>query len=318
MNLKIFFNKVNILILIILFSVVAYLLEPRFLSLENLTKISLQMVPLGLLALGQTFVLISGGIDLSIGYGLSLSAIVIGAVFGMTKNIFISMAAGILAVLIISLVVIFFINKIKLSPMITTLALMISMGGLVMIITSKALYFGNVVFLKSSFLDFIGREEFLGIPVSFLLLVLFYIAAYIIFNHHKIGNYIKAIGDDENTASVMGINVGRYKALVYLFSGFCSALAGIVMSSRMSLVQPIMTGAGTLLVNSVVAVVLGGGAIKFKAGTGTVQGTFMGVLFVSLIENALIIINVAPNFKDAFRGGIIIVLLIFNRTINRD
>ena len=296
-------------LLLIIFSTVVGIISPTFLSMNNFVNISQQIVPVGIISLGMMFVIITGGIDFVAGWGVAIAAVTTGVVFSLTENIFLSVGIAILIGLIIGITNGLIITRLKLQPFIVTLAVMSIVQGLTYVLSS-----GRYIFVRHEVYDFIGRGNLFGLPNSFIILVLVYVLGYILQNRTKLGTYTYAIGDNEEGARLAGIDIKKYKVLVYIISGLCMAIASIVIISRISLVTPTVGGIRILL-DSVAAVIIGGTSIT--GGKGTVQGTFIGVILIGLISNALNLLNVPPVYQDVFKGGVIILALFFDVIANK-
>lgn len=295
----------NIIFVTIICCLLFYLISPRFLSLDNMSAISRQIVPIGLIALGQFFVIVSANIDLSMGMGAVLWAIVLGVFFGMTGGV----EVGIIAVIAGSLLLGYFngalVAKLKLPAFIVTLSTLFIATGLSGLIIPR----GKQIFLMGDFFKFIGAAKFYGVYYSFIFLLLLFVLAYVVYNHTRIGAYIIAIGNSEDNARLAGINVDRVKIGVFMFSALCSGLAGLILSSRMGFVQPGLDGNG-LLLDGIAAVIIGGTLIL--GGRGTVGGTFWGVLFIGIINNSLNLLNVEDVWHQVFKGLVILLALAIN------
>ncbi len=292
----------NIIFVTLALALVFYLISPRFLSLDNMSAISRQIVPIGLIALGQFFVVVSGNIDLSLGMGSVLWAIVLGVFFGLTGGV----ALGIVAVIAFSLMAGFFngvmVSKLKLPAFIVTLSMLFVAQGLSGLIIPR----GQQIFLMGGFFKFVGAEKFMGFYWSFLFLVALYLAAYIVYNHTRWGAYVIAIGNSEENARLAGIKVDRVKIGIFMFSALCSGFAGIILSSRMGFVQPGLDGNG-LLLDGIAAIIIGG--VLILGGRGTIGGAFWGLLFIGVINNALNLLNVEDVWHQVFKGTVILAAL---------
>ncbi|MGH1464832.1 MAG: ABC transporter permease [Cognatishimia sp.] len=296
------FRENNIIFVTIALCFVFFLISPRFISVDNMSAISRQIVPIGLIALGQFFVVVSGNIDLSMGMGSVLFAIVLGVIFGITGGV----ALGILAVIFFSLLLGFFngvlVAKLKLPAFIVTLASLFMAQGLSGLIIPR----GQQIFLMGDFFRFVGAEKFLGFYLSFLFLVLLFAIAYVVYNHTRWGAYVVAIGNSEENAKLAGIDVDKVKIGIFMFSSLCSGFAGIILSSRMGFVQPGLDGNG-LLLDGIAAIIIGGTLIL--GGRGTVSGAFWGLLFIGVVNNALNLLNVVDVWHQVFKGSIILAAL---------
>lgn len=278
------------------------LISPRFLSLDNLSAISRQIVPIGLIALGQFFVVVSANIDLSMGMGAVLWAIVLGVCFGITGGV----GIGILAVIGGALLLGFFngalVARLKLPAFIVTLSTLFVATGLSGLIIPR----GQQIFLMGDFFRFVGGAKIFGVYWSFLFMLLLFALAWAVYNHTRIGAAIIAIGNSEENARLAGIKVERVKTGIFMFSALCSGFAGLVLSSRMGFVQPGLDGNG-LLLDGIAAVIIGGTLIL--GGRGTVGGVFFGVLFIGIINNSLNLLNVEDVWHQVFKGLVILLAL---------
>ncbi len=309
------FQSYGPVILLVLFAGIVAAVNPRFLSAPNLINISMQIVPVGIISLGAMFVIISGGIDLSAGFGTALAIVCTGIVFRITGNIVLAILAAIVVGIVLGNFNAFFITHLRIQPFVVTLASMSVAQGLTQILAT-----GMIVFFSHPFLSFLGRARFLYIPVSAYFLVLLYIIGYLILNYTKLGAYTYALGDNEEGARLAGIPVNRYKRILYSLSGICMGMAAIVIISRVALVAANLAGI-SLLLDSIASVILGG--TNANGGAGTIQGTFVGVILVGMISNALNLLNVPPVFQDVFKGVVIILALYYQvltkptRTVRR-
>jgi ribose/xylose/arabinose/galactoside ABC-type transport system permease subunit len=294
----------NVVVVLAAAAVVLVLLEPRFLTVENLDAISRQIIPVGLLALGQFFVIVSANIDLSLGYAAVLWAIVIGVLFGATGGVLI----GLIAVLVLSILfgatqgVI--TAKLKLPAFIVTLGGLFVARGLGGLIIPR-----EQIFLTDPFFKWVAGQEIFGISASFLIMVALYGAAYLAYNHMSVGAYIVAIGNNEENTRLAGVNVDAVKVGLFAFAGFCAGLSGLVLSGRMGFVQPGIDGNG-LLLDAIAAIVIGGTDIR--GGRGTVTGTLLGVVFIGVLNNSLNLLNIEDVWQLVYKGVVILAALLIN------
>lgn len=288
----------NIIFVTIACCLIFYMISPRFLSIDNMSGISRQIVPIGLIALGQYFVVVSGNIDLSMGMGSVLFAIVLGVFFGLTGGV----VVGVVAVIVTSLALGFFngylVAKLKLPAFIVTLSALFMAQGLSGLIIPR----GQQIFLVGDFFRVIGAGKFFGFYWSFLFLLALFAIAYVVYNHTRWGSYVIALGNSEENAKLAGINTDRVKIGIFMFAGLCSGFAGIILSSRMGFVQPGLDGNG-LLLDGIAAIIIGGTLIQ--GGRGTVGGAFWGVLFIGVINNSLNLLSVEDVWHLVFKGAVI-------------
>lgn len=279
--------------------------SPAFSTLSNFLLIFNQIAVNGILAFGVTFVIIAGGIDLSIGSILAVSGVV-AALFAQAEtgnlglSILLSLLVGTLIGTLNGLITVFS----KVPPFIVTLGSMTMGRGLALLFSDGK----PVSNLLDSF-NYLGNEALFGIPISILILVLtFFISTYIL-DQSIWGRYIKAIGGNEFAAFVSGISVNKIKCLVYSLSGLFAAVASILLTSRINTGQP-NAGLGFEL-DAIAAVIIGG--TSTKGGKGSMIGTLLGVIFIGIINNGLDLLNVSAYWQQLLMGGIIILAVLFDR-----
>jgi ribose/xylose/arabinose/galactoside ABC-type transport system permease subunit len=299
------YGNIFILVLIIL---VMLIINPRFLSLNNIINISRQMVPVGLLAMGAMFVIMSGGLDLSAAFGVSLAAVIFGLVYEKPLNIFIIIIITVVAGIVMGIFNGFLITRLKMLPFIVTLATMAIFQGLTYLISGAKL-----IYVENPFITFLGSGTLGKIPSSFIFLIFFYFIGYIILNQTKLGTYIISIGNNEKSSVLAGINIDKYKFYIYSFSGFCTGLAAVFLVSKVQMSVPSIGGL-PLLLDAVAATILGGTSLS--GGKGTIRGTFVGVLLIVIIGNIINLLSIDANYRDVIKGLVIIVVLLFDRAIN--
>ncbi len=296
------------ILLLLLVAIVMLFLNPRFMSLVNIVNLSRQIVPTGLLAIGLMFVIITGGIDLSVGFGVSLSAVLMGVVYLRTSHIGVALAATLAVGFLMGLVNGLIITRLRIYPFIATLATMSIFQGLTYVFS-----FGRLAWVRHPFTQFIGGGTILGVPFAFLFMIAVYLICHGILNWTKLGTYTIAIGDSEASSNLAGINIPRIKVVIYLLAGLCTSLCAIVLISRLGMTAPTIGGT-SLLLDGIAATILGGTSLT--GGKGSAGGTFIGVIIIVLVGNILNLLNVDPNFRDFFKGAIIIAVLFFDRAVN--
>jgi ribose transport system permease protein len=303
-----FLESYGIIILLILAIVIISIFNPRFISMANIINLSKQIVPMGLIALGAMFVLIAGGLDLSAGVGSTMAGAIMGIVFYYTSNIFLSIIVCLASALIIGSINGLLITKVGFSAVIATLAMMtILQGGIQLVLGGKS------IFLENNILQYISRGTILKIPIAFLILLFFYLIGYYLLNHTRFGVYTIAIGANENNAKMAGISIPAIKFTTYVLSSFLMGISGIVLVSRMALISPAMSGFPILL-DGFSAAVIGGTSVT--GGKGSIGGVFLGVIFIGIITNALVFLNIPAEAQDLYRGLLIAFALIFERVIS--
>lgn len=300
-------NEYGLLVVIILFIIPVSIITPVFLTPNNLINVLLQLTVLGALSVGQTFVILSGGggIDLSVGSVLAFSA-VIGAGLIMYQGL--PVAVGVIVTLAIGLGIGLIngliVTRIRISPLICTLAIMTAVRGGVMIYTGGA----DIIGLPRSYTALVTG----GVgPISYaiILVILMFVVADIVLKKTKYGKQLYAVGGNEHAALVSGINVKRIRMIAYAISGFCSAIAGLILTARLYTAGP-RAGVGMEL-SVVSAVVIGGTSLS--GGIGKIFGTVLGVIILSIIDNVTNLLAVPPAYVQTFKGIIILLAAIIDR-----
>ena len=306
-ELKAFFTKSptgGIFLALILVCVLFSSMTSRFLTPTNISVILNQVSVNAILAFGVTFVIIAGGIDLSLGSLVAVCGVVVALLsqnneYALWLAIFGTLLAGIALGALNGIIVVLT----KVPPFIVTLGTM-TIGRGVALILSK----GRPISDLNESLNFLGNGDLFGIPIPILFLVLSYGTCHILLTKTIFGRYVKAIGGNEMASFVAGVRVNRIKLYVYMISGLFAALAGILLTARINTGQP-NAGLGFEL-DAIAAVIIGG--TSTRGGKGTITGTLLGVLFIGVINNGLDLINVSAYWQQVIMGGIIILAVVLD------
>ena len=300
-----FIEKYGILIVLILLCVFFSFMTNTFLTSRNLLNILRQISILGTVAVGMTFVLLSGGLDLSVGSLLALAGtttstlIVSGGI-----NPWLAMLAGILATMTLGLTTGTIIQKFSLPPMIATLGMMTIVRGLAYIITGGLPVYG----LPREYV-WIGQGYVWVIPVPVIfMLTAFGVGAFVL-DKTYLGRYFYAMGGNQEAARLAGINIGKMKILTYVISGFLCGVAGVILMFRINSGQP-SAGMGTEL-DVITATVLGG--VSLAGGEGKITGVLIGCLIIGVLSNGLIIMNVGEFYQMVVKGCVLILAVILDK-----
>lgn len=308
---KLAFSEENIIlfITIMIFGIMS-MVYPRFRSATNLIGIIRQASIIGIVAMGQAIVLISGGFDLSVGYIASICGVTAGYLMvSLNLPVIVSIIGSIIVGLIIGALNGVIIAKIKINPMITTLATGWIIYGLVLGLTRGYAFTG----LPESFLD-IGAGYFLGIPKLIIVMIILGIIFSIFMSLSFWGRYIYAIGGNERGSLISGINVVIIKFSCYCISGVTAAIGGILLTSRIASAHP--DNGITWGLPSIAAAVIGGVAIG--GGKGKIYGVIIGSVLFSLINNVLVLVRVSPYWQSMATGFILIFAVMFDRLRRRE
>ncbi len=297
-----FLSKYDKYIMLVAFVVISATLSNKFFTTQNLTNLLKQNAALGIVALGELLVILTGGIDLSVGAIASFSGILVASFLksGMPWPV-----AAILAIGFATLAGLFnglMVTVGKITPFIVTLASMTMFQGLGLLLSK-----GRQVFFKSPDFLLIGREYFLGIPLVAWIWVGISILVAIFLGKTIMGRFIRGIGGNKEAVRLAGISTILYESMSYTMSGLLCGVAGVIMTSRLTLGTNVL-GQGWELI-AIASVMVGGG--NFTGGIGSVGGTFVGVIILGLIGNIMNLLGVTIYWQQIIRG-MIILLAVFS------
>ena len=281
--------------------------SPYFFQFNNIVGILLATAVNGILALGVTFVIITAGIDLSVGTVMTFSAVMTGVFitfwgWPVPLGILGGMLAGALAGFINGTL----ISRMKIPPFIATLGMLYVTKGLSLVISGlKPIYFNDAPAFRTVAMGSVLGSIIPGLEIPNAILVLFgaAIVANLILTKTVLGRYTFAIGSNEEATRLSGVNVAAWKTAVYALCGLFSGLAGVIIASRLSSAQPAL-GAGYEL-DAIAAAVIGGTSLS--GGEGTIVGTIIGALLISTLTNGLSIMAVPQEWRMVVTGGIVII-----------
>jgi ribose/xylose/arabinose/galactoside ABC-type transport system permease subunit len=300
MEFGVVLEKFGILIGFIFLVVVSTIIEPRFLTAVNLLNVIRQVSIFGILAIGQTFIILTAGIDLSVGSVLALAVVLVAGVlpkYGILPAIAVGLAVGAAMGTINGLGV----TLGRVQPFVMTLGMLGIARGLAFMYTGGM----PIPVLDKAFL-FIGNGYLLGVPVPAIIFVVLVILAALMLRYTPFGRYVYAIGSNEEAARLSGVNVLQYKTLVYTIGGLLSGVAGILYASQLAVGPPI-AGEGYEL-DSIAAVVVGGTSLF--GGEGGMFGTFLGAAIIGSMANILNLTGVSPFVQKLAKGLLIIAAVI--------
>ncbi len=303
---KFHYEKYASLIALALLFTVSSVLSPYFLQVQNILNILRQISYTGMIALGQTFVIISGGIDLSVGsltaFNASVGILFLNYLMTVFSNEFIAMAGGIIAALIMGFLSGtlngFLITRGRIAPFIVTL-------GSMAIFRSLALFVGSAGEIRSvsGFYGTFGMSSILFLPVPVFIMLLLTAVLSIILNSTRYGRYLCAVGSSTRVAMFSAINVDRIKFTAYTISGVLVSISAVMLSSRFNAVSTSNMGMGFEL-DAIAAVIIGG--TPLTGGRGTIWGTIMGAIILGIINNMLNMLGVSPYLQGTVKGLVII------------
>lgn len=298
--------KYPIFWILVVLLIVGYFSNPMFISIRNQKNILIDSSVLFILSIGQTLVILSGGIDLSMGSIVSLAGVTMALILPNT-----GIALGIIIVLLMGIIIGaingYLVSKLRILPFIVTLGTMIIWQGVALIVTKsvpKAIYISS--FFKINYGYIFG---FMPLPVFYSIII--FSLSLVFLNNHIIGRRIYQIGNDEETARIAGIKVDRIKISIYMLNSTIAVFCGIIVASRLKLGAP--TAGENFLFESIAAVCLGGTSLM--GGQGGVIGTLVGMLIMANLKNIFILNNVSIYIQDVIKGFIILISVIALRKV---
>lgn len=304
----------SLIALIVVFSV----LKPEaFMTQDNFIGILQSTTVIGVLAIASTFVIITAGIDLSVGVLMTFCAVMAGVFIvnlglPLPLGIVLALAMGALSGCVSGLV----ITKLKVPPFIATLGMMMLLKGLSLLITqTRPIYFSDVEGFDQIALGSLIGEVFPSLPIPNGVLIMFVVAVVcaVVLNKTALGRYTFALGSNEEAVRLSGVNVDRWKVIVYTFAGTICGIAGLLIASRLNSAQPAL-GQGYEL-DAIAAVVIGGTSLS--GGVGTILGTLIGAFIMSVLINGLRIMSVAQEWQMVLTG-LIIILAVYTDNLRRN
>ncbi len=294
------------LIILLLMCVVASIIAPSFLSVGNLFNVIRQISVVAIIGCGMTFVILTGGIDLSVGSIVGLAGVLAAGVLAATDNVFLAVGIGVVIGIACGIVNGFFVSVCGIPPFIATLGMMTLLRGCVLVYTG-----GKPIPIKNDIYKYIGKGEPLGIPLPIIMLVIIFIIAYVILTYTRFGRSVYAFGGNREAARLSGIPVIKTEWLVYIINGFLCGIAGVILTARLGSAQS-TNGTGYEL-DAIAAVILGGTSLS--GGTGFVLPTVVGALIMGIIDNILTLLNVNPHATNIVKGAVILIAVLADKKV---
>ncbi len=299
-------QKIGPLIGLLLIVIIITIMSPNFLTLNNLLNVLRQVSINALIAFGMTFVILTGGIDLSVGSILALTGAVTAGVMASGMDPLLAMFLGLLLGAVLGAINGVIIAKGKVAPFIATLATMTIYRGLTLVYTEGKPISGLG---DSQAFQLLGKGYFFGIPVPVITMAITFGILYFILKKTTFGRRVYAVGGNEEASRLSGISVDRIKIYVYALTGMLAALAALILTSRLNSAQP--TAGNMFELDAIAAVVLGGTSLT--GGRGWIVGTLIGALIIGVLNNGLNLIGVSSFFQQVVKGAVILVAVLLDR-----
>ena len=296
-------GKYGVYIALVLLFLVMSIASPSFLNVTNLLNILKQNSVYGVIAVGMTFVIVTGGIDLSVGAIVALSACFATSLAqkGTSVPVLFAMLVGLMFGVACGAFSGFFISVANIPAFIATLATQTIARGIVFVFTD-----GRPITGVTDAYRFLGKGSVGMVPVMVIVYILFLLLGTFLLKYTKFGRHVFAVGGNKQAARVSGVNVKFTEFMVYVLCGFCSAFAGLMLSSRIQTGQP--AGGEGYELDAITAVVIGGASLS--GGKGSVVGSFIGILVVGILTNGLDLLNVSSYYQKIIKGAIILLAVL--------
>ena len=309
MNKKKLINQINIyrsVLILLVICVFATILSPSFLSVTNLFNVFKQITVAGIVGCGMTFVILTGGIDLSVGSILGLSGVLASGVLASTGNTAVAVAVSLTVGIACGAVNGFFVSVCGIPPFISTLGMMTLLRGVILVYTK-----GSPIPIKSDAYKFFGKGSIAGIPVPVIILIIVFLLAHYILTQTSYGRSVYAVGGNREAARLSGIRVKTSEFLVYTLNGLMCGMAGLILTARLGSAQS-TSGTG-IEMDAIAAVILGGTSLS--GGVGFVLPTVVGAMIMGIIYNILTLMNVNPHATNIVKGAVILIAVLVDKKV---
>lgn len=299
-------QKFGPLLALVLLFIVITVLNPSFMEPNNILNLLRQTSINALIAFGMTFIILTGGIDLSVGSILALSSALMAGMMVSGLDPILAILVGILLGAIMGVINGILVSKGKMAPFIVTLATMTIFRGLTLVYTDGKPITGigdSVMF------QMLGRGYFLGVPVPAVVMIIAFLILWFLLHKTSFGRKTYAIGGNERASRISGIKVDRVKVAIYGLAGTMAAIAGAILTSRLNSAQP--TAGQSYEMDAIAAVVLGGTSLS--GGKGRLFGTLIGVLIIGTLNNGMNLLGVSSFYQQVVKGAVILIAVLLDR-----
>lgn len=289
----------GLLLILLLMGLVLSVVAEGFLTVDNIFNILKQTTLVTIIAAGQTFIITSGGIDLSVGYSMTLSSMILAYMLTFGLPVPVAIVLGILASVLVGLANGLLITTLRLPPFIITLGMSNIVKGIILVMSK-----GYIVSLTEPSIIWLGQGTIGKMPIMVLFIPAVAGIMAFVLNKTVFGNHVKAVGGNEEAAILSGIHASKVRVMIYVLAGLLCGIAGIIVTGRLNGGNP--NAAGTYDMDSIAAVIVGGTSLA--GGSGTVMGTVLGALLMILIRNGLVLLQVNMYWQTVAIGVVIILV----------
>ena len=291
-------RQFGLLFVILAIVVVMSFLSPVFLKPNNITNILRQISLNGILAVGMTFVILTGGIDLSVGSVVAITGVIAGSLMEGGMNWALASVIALAASVLVGAINGYLIAYVGFQPFIATLSTMTIGRGFALAYSN-----GKPYAIKDEAFKAIGQGSFLGIPIPIILLVIVCIIGVVILNMTTFGRYVFAIGGNKSAARLSGVRTKKVELFVFVFSSLCAWLVGLILAARISSGQP--TAGESYEMDAIAATAIGG--TSMSGGIGSLFGTIEGFVIIGLLSNSMNLLNINSFYQQIVKGLLIII-----------
>jgi ribose transport system permease protein len=300
-----YFNKFGILMVLIFLIIIFSILSSAFFTVSNLINVARQVAMIGISAVGMTLVILTGGIDLSVGSVIALTSVTTAIAMATYKiHPVIAVVIGLLIATAVGFINGLIVTRFKIPPFICTLGMMTGTRGLSYILTG-----GLPVYNFPETFSVIGKGYFLIIPIPVIIMAVVFIFGWFVLNKSSFGRYLYAIGGNAEASRLSGIKINKNLIMAYVFSGFFTGIAGIVTLSRISSGQP--SAGNNFELDVITAVVLGG--ISIAGGEGRFIGVIYGVLIMGVLSNGMVLMNLYDYYQMVVKCIVLLLAVGFDQ-----
>lgn len=294
---------------VLLFEIIFFsIASPYFLSASNFTNILRQVSVVGIIAAGMSFVILTGGVDLSVGGVTACVGVICAELMLNGLHPVFAIILSLVFAAVVGLVNAFFVHEFKLNAMIVTLGTLQILKGISYIITQAIPVYGFTESFK-----IIGQGYVLGIPIPIIIMIIIYIIAFIILKYTTFGQSIYAIGGNEEAVRLTGISIRKRKYITYMICSVVTGIAGIILLSRANTAQP-SAGFGYEM-DVIAGSVLGG--ISMSGGEGKITGVFAGVLVMAVLSNGMLMMDVSEYWQWIAKGAVMLAAITYDRVLKK-
>jgi ribose transport system permease protein len=301
-------EKYRVLLIFVVLCVVAASLSDAFFTMSNVMNVLRQVSIIAIIASGMTLVILLAGIDLSVGAVMAFSGAILAGALTAGWPLWIALGAALAVGLLFGILNGFFVARFGIPSFIVTLAIMVIARGMTLVYTK-----GYPLVVSNEAYRFIGSGRIFGIPVPIIIMFAIFGFMYWMLKYTSFGRYIYAIGGNEETAVLAGINVRGVKIAVFGIAGLLSAVSAIIYTSRLMSAQP--TAGNGIELDAIAAVIIGGTSLA--GGKGAVTGTLIGALIMGVLDNILNLMNVSPFYQSIAKGLVILIAVLVDSKFSK-